>query len=162
MVDFFLLLMLAGAGDEIQGIKRGIIEMADSIAITKADGPNKIMAENTRSMFQNALNLFPVTQSGWKPKVLACSVQEGTGIRDIWDIIVDYVNYTGKNGYFDEMRKQQAVVRMHDTIADHLSTSFYNNDGVKALLPRLEKELYKGTITSYKAALDLLNKYFGK
>lgn len=162
MVDFFLLLMLAGAGDEIQGIKRGIIEMADSIAITKADGPNKLMAENARIMFQNALNLFPRTQSGWKPSVLACSVHDNTGIREIWNIIEDYVNYTGKTGYFEEMRKQQEVIRMHDTITDFLSASFYNNDEVKTLLPDLERELYKGRITSYKAALDLLNKYFRK
>jgi LAO/AO transport system kinase len=162
MVDFFLLLMLAGAGDEIQGIKRGIIEMADSVAITKADGPNKIMAENARVMFQNALNLFPRSPSGWKPLVLTCSAHQDTGIREIWNIIDDYVNYTRKTGYFEEIRKQQAIIRMHDTVSEYLSNSFYNNDEVKSLLPELEKELYQGTITSYKAALSLLNKYFKK
>jgi LAO/AO transport system kinase len=162
MVDFFLLLMLAGAGDEIQGIKRGIIEMADAVAITKADGLNKIMAENARVMFQNALNLFPPTQSGWKPLVLTCSAHQDTGINEIWNIIGDYVYYTRKTGYFDETRKQQAVIRMHDTVSEYLNNSFYNNEEVKSLLPELEKKLYNGTVTSYTAAIDLLNKYFKK
>jgi len=162
MVDFFLLLMLAGAGDEIQGIKRGIIELADAIAITKADGQNKIAAENARMTFQNALNLFPVTKSGWKPLVLTCSAHQDTGIREIWNVIVDYVNYTKKTGFFEELRKQQAIIRMHDTVSEYLSSSFYNHEEVKALLPGLERELYSGTITSYKAALTLLNKYFDK
>lgn len=162
MVDFFLLLLLAGAGDEIQGMKRGIIEMADSVAITKADGPNRIMAENARVMFQNALNLFPGSPSGWKSIVLTCSAHEDTGIREIWKIIEDYVNYTKKTGYFEEIRKQQAVMRMHDTVTEYLSNSFYNNEEIKSMLPELEKELYKGSITSYTAALNLLNKYFRK
>ncbi len=89
MVDFFLLLMLAGAGDELQGIKRGIMEMADTIAITKADGNNIISAENAKSAFQNALNLFPVQQSGWKPRVLTCSALQNTGISEIWDLILE-------------------------------------------------------------------------
>jgi LAO/AO transport system kinase len=162
MVDFFLLLMLAGAGDEIQGIKRGIIEMADAIAITKADGQNKIAAENARVTFQNALNLFPVNQSGWEPLVLTCSAHQDKGIREIGDVIGDYVNFTKKTGYFEELRRQQAVVRMHNMVADYLSSSFYNHEVVKTLLPGLETELYSGTITSYKAALTLLNKYFEK
>jgi LAO/AO transport system kinase len=162
MVDFFLLLMLTGSGDEIQGIKRGIIEMADTIAITKADGANKISAENSRAMFQNALSLFPGTQSGWKPLTLTCSAREDTGINEIWKVIEDYVDYTKKSGYFEELRKQQAVIRMHDMVSEYLNASFYNHKGVKSLVPELERELYKGTITSYKAALSILNKYFNK
>jgi LAO/AO transport system kinase len=162
MVDFFLLLMLSGTGDEIQGIKRGIIEMADAIAITKADGGNKISAENSRVMFQNALTLFPGTQSGWKPLALTCSAQQDTGISEIWKIIVDYVWYTKKTGYFEDLRKKQAVIRMHDMVSEYLNASFYNHEEVKSLIPELEMELFKGTITSYKAALSLLNKYFKK
>jgi len=162
MVDFFLLLMLAGAGDEIQGIKRGIIEMADAIVITKADGQNKLAAENARVTFQNALNLFPVNQSGWEPLVLTCSAHQDTGIREIWNVIGDYVNFTKKTGYFEEFRKQQAIIRLHNMVSEYLSNSFYNHEGVKALLPDLEMELLNGTITSYKAALNLLNKYFNK
>jgi LAO/AO transport system kinase len=160
MVDFFLLLMLAGAGDELQGIKRGIIEMADAIAITKADGMNKTQAENARSMFQNALNLFPLTQSGWKPKVLTCSALLNSGIKEIWDIIQDYVKHTKETGYFEEFRKQQAVIRMDDTIAEFLNNSFYGNKEVKSLRSELERKLYNGTVTSYKAAMDLLKIYF--
>ena len=160
MVDFFLLLMLAGAGDEIQGIKRGIIEMADTITITKADGQNKIAAENARMTFQNALNLFPPAASGWKPLVLTCSAHQGSGITEIWNVIADYVNYTKKTGYFGELRKQQAVIRMHNTVSEYLNNAFYDHDEVKAIMPRLEKELYNGTITSYKAALSLIDKYF--
>jgi LAO/AO transport system kinase len=162
MVDFFLLLMLTGAGDEIQGIKRGIIEMADAIAITKADGGNIISAENSRVMFQNALSLFPGTQSGWKPLALTCSAQQDTGISEIWKIIEDYVSYTKKTSYFEDLRKKQAVIRMHDMVSEYLNASFYNHEEVKSFVPELERELYKGTITSYKAALSLLNKYFKK
>ena len=162
MVDFFLLLMLTGAGDEIQGIKRGIIEMADAVAITKADGGNKISAENSRVMFQNALSLFPGTQSGWKPLAVTCSAQQDTGINEIWKLIEDYVGYTKKTGYFEELRKQQEVISMHVMISEYLNTSFYNNENVKSLVPELEGELCKGTITSYKAALNLLSKYSKK
>jgi LAO/AO transport system kinase len=162
MVDFFLLLMLTGAGDEIQGIKRGIIEMADAIAITKADGGNKIPAESSRIMFQNVLSLFPRTGSGWKPLALTCSARQNTGIGEILKIIEDYAFFTKKTGYFEELRKQQAVILMHDMISEYLQTSFYNHKEVKSLVPELEKELYKGTITSYKAALNLINKYFKK
>ncbi len=114
MVDFFLLLMLAGAGDELQGIKRGIMEMADAIAITKADGNNIISAANAKSAFQNALNLFPAQQSGWKPRVVTCSARENTGISEIWELIMEYVAFNQKSGYFEELRKQQAVLRMYD------------------------------------------------
>ncbi len=162
MVDFFLLLMLAGAGDEIQGIKRGIIEMADAIAITKADGDNIINAGNARMMFQNALNLFPSPRSGWKPLVLSCSARNNTGIEEIWKVIWDYINFTRKSGYFEEKRREQAVVRMHDTINESLGYSFHNNEGVRALLPEVEKQLLQGTITSFKAAKSLLDKYYKK
>jgi len=162
MVDFFLLLMLAGAGDEIQGIKRGIIEMADAIAITKADGENIINAGNARVMFQNALNLFPPSRSGWKPLVLSCSARKDTGIEEIWKIIWDYIDLTRKSGFFEEKRREQAVVRMHDTINESLGYSFHNHEGVRSLLPVVEKQLLQGTITSFKAAKSLLDKYYKK
>lgn len=162
MVDFFLLLMLTGAGDELQGIKRGIMEMADAIAVTKADGDNNMRAEGTKISFQNAINLFPATQSGWKPKVLTCSAIENRGIKELWDVVYEYTDFTKSTGYFEESRKQQAVIRMHDTISECLTNSFYNHDEVKALRPQLEHQLYEGTITSYKAALRLLYKYFKK
>lgn len=160
MVDFFLLLMLAGAGDELQGIKRGIMEMADLIAITKADGPNKLIAEGARVSYQNALHLFTSRTPGWKPQVLTCSALENTGIKELWELILNYFNVTKKSGYFDEFRKQQAVIRMDNMIIDFLNNAFYNQEDVIKLRPEIERQLYDGKITSYKAAVKLLDKYF--
>lgn len=160
MVDFFLLLMLAGAGDELQGIKRGIMEIADLIAITKADGANKIIAENARISFQNALHLFPKKSSGWVPQVHTCSALNKTGIKELWEIITEYIAFTRESGYFETFRKEQAVVRMHNTVLEYLNNSFYNHEEVKSLVPDIERQLHEGTITSYKAALKLLDKYF--
>lgn len=159
MVDFFLLLMLAGAGDELQGIKRGIMEMADAIAITKADGQNKITAEGARVLYQNALSLFPSQPSGWKPEVLTCSAVENSGIRELWDKIMYYVSFTEGNGSFSERRKQQSVIRMNDTISEFLDNSFYNNEDIRLMKPILEQQLYEDRITSYKAAQCLIDKY---
>jgi LAO/AO transport system kinase len=162
MVDFFLLLMIAGAGDELQGMKRGIMEMADMIAINKADGQNKLVAEGARVSFQNAVHLFPLKPSGWKPLVLTCSARENTGITELWDIIQEYVRFTRETGYFEKFRKQQAVIRMDSTINEYLHSSFHNNEEVKMARTELERQLYNGTITSYKAALNLLNIYFNR
>jgi LAO/AO transport system kinase len=159
MVDFFLLLMLAGAGDELQGIKRGIIEMADAIAITKADGANRIAAEGARISFRNALHMYPVPPSGWEPQVMICSAIENTGIAELWDKIMEYTAFTKANGYWDERRKQQSVIRMNDTISEYLNNSFQNNEVVKSIRPRIEHLLEKGRITSYRAALYLIDKY---
>jgi LAO/AO transport system kinase len=159
MVDFFLLLMLAGAGDDLQGMKRGIMEMADMIAITKADGANKIIAEGARVLYQNAIQLFPPKSSGWRPRVLTCSAFDKTGITDLWENIQDYVSVTKQSGYFEEFRKQQAIIRMHNMIIEYLNSSFYNNKKVKLARPDLERQLREGKITSYKAAINLLDKY---
>jgi LAO/AO transport system kinase len=162
MVDFFLLLMLAGAGDELQGIKRGIMEMADLIAITKADGQNKIAAEGARILYQNALHLFPLPPSGWNPEVLTCSAHNNIGIKELWEKISEYHRFTGETGYFRERRKQQEVIRMHDAIMEYLNNSFYKNKGVREIRAGLEEQLYLGKITSYKAALTLIDKYHNK
>ena len=162
MVDFFLLLMLAGAGDEIQGIKRGIMEMADMIAITKADGQNIITAEGAKVLYQNALNLFPPSYSGWKPRVLTCSARKNTGISELWDIINEYVRFTTATGYFKELRRQQAIIRMDNTIKEFLHYSFYNDKNVMKIRPELEKQLSEGNITSYTAAQRLIDNYFKK
>ncbi len=160
MVDFFLLLMLTGAGDELQGIKRGIVEMADIIAITKADGSNKMVAEGAKVSFQNTLHLFPPKPSGWVPQVITCSALTNSGINELWKIIMEFITFTRKSGYFEELRRQQEVVRMHNTIVECLNNSFYNHEEVKSLRPELEKLLYQGGITSYHAAVILLDKYF--
>lgn len=160
MVDFFLVLMLAGAGDELQGIKRGIMEMADTIVITKADGNNIQKAEMARVEYKNALHLFPLSPSKWSPRVMTCSSREKTGINDVWETIRDYVSVTKSNGWFWERRREQAVTRMHETIIDALKISFYNHPDVIALLPELERQLREGETTSYKPASILLDKYF--
>jgi LAO/AO transport system kinase len=160
MVDFFLLLMLAGSGDELQGIKRGIMEMADMIAITKADGANKLIAENARVSFENALHFFPKKASGWTPQVHTCSALTNTGIKELWEIILEYTAFTKNSGYFEAFRKEQGVVRMHNTILEYLNNSFYNCKDVSTLVPELEHQLHEGTITSYKAAVKLLDRYF--
>lgn len=159
MVDFFVLLMIAGAGDELQGIKRGIIEMADAIVITKADGSDKLKAEKAKLLYQNVLTLFSAQPSGWKPAVLTCSALENSGISELWDLINEYVSFAKKNGYFDERRKQQSVISMNDTITEYLNNSFNNNKDVKLLKPLLEKQLYEGRISSCKAAMNLIDKY---
>ncbi|HLN54474.1 MAG TPA: methylmalonyl Co-A mutase-associated GTPase MeaB [Bacteroidales bacterium] len=160
MVDFFLLLMLAGAGDEIQGIKRGIMEMADMIAITKADGQNTLNAEGAKILYQNALHLFPPPPSGWRPRVVTCSAKKNIGITELWDIIIEYSDFARQTGYFEILRKQQAIIRMDNTIKEFLQSSFYNDASIKAARLEVEKQLSEGTITSYKAAYRLLDKYF--
>jgi LAO/AO transport system kinase len=160
MVDFFLLLMLAGAGDELQGIKRGIMEMADLIAITKADGQNRLIAESARVSCQNALRLLPSRTPGWKPQVLTCSALENNGIKELWELILTYIDITKKSGYFEEFRRQQGVIRMDNMIIDFLNNAFYNQEEVRQLRPEIEQQLYDGKITSYKAAVKLLDKYF--
>ncbi len=160
MVDFFLVLMLAGAGDELQGIKRGIMEMADTIVINKADGNNVKKAEMARIEYKNALHLFPLSPSKWSPRVLTCSSLENRGITEVWETVRDYVSMTKSNGWFWERRREQAVTRMHETVMDTLKYSFYSHPEVQALLPELEKQLLEGEITSYKPALILLEKYF--
>lgn len=162
IVDFFLLLMLAGAGDELQGIKRGIMEIADAIAITKSDGRNAIPAEGAMVQYSNALSLFPPLPSAWKPAVVKCSVVEKCGITELWDMISEYVSFTKGNGYFETRRKEQSVIKMHDSIAEYLNNSFYSSREVKVLMPAVERDLFEGKITSFKAAISLIDKYMKK
>ncbi len=162
MVDFFLLLMLSGAGDELQGMKRGIMEMADAVAITKADGENETAAERARILYQNSLQLFPVPPSGWKPEVLICSSLSNKGIRELWMKILDYEHYTKLNSYFERRRKEQSLSGMDNAIADYLNYSFNNNEMVRSMRPKIEKLLHEGKITSYTAAVSLIDSYLKK
>jgi LAO/AO transport system kinase len=157
MTDFFLLLMLAGAGDELQGIKRGIMEMADLIAINKADGENKKPADRAKREYENALSLYPPPPSGYRPKVLTCSALSKTGVGDIWNEIEAYLNLTSKSGYFTERRSEQAVNWLHETIHQKISEQFRNHSEVKKKLPVFEKQVAEGKITSQKAASKLLD-----
>ncbi len=160
MVDFFLLLMLAGAGDELQGIKRGIMEMADAIVINKADGDNVAKAELAKREYKNALHLFPPTESGWIPFVDTCSAREKNGIEEIWEKIANYETRMKKNGYFQKRRREQKLKIMFETIQESFQNSFKNNPSVKKLLPKVERMVLDGNLSSYKAAKQLLEVYF--
>lgn len=159
MVDFFLLLMLAGAGDSLQGIKRGVVEMADALAITKADGDNINNARQAIKEYKNALKLFPPKESGWKPLVLACSSLENTGIDEIWQTITQYFSEVEKSGYLESKRRQQAKHWMHETIRNDLESDFYNNPRVKEIIGKLEKDVTEGRTSSFTAAKKLLDIY---
>lgn len=159
MVDFFLLLMLAGAGDELQGIKRGIMEMADAIVITKADGTNVQRADSAMTEFANALHLFPPAESGWVPEALTCSAKQGTGLEVIWQIILSYINLTMGNGYFQLNRDRQAIYRMYDFIDETLKSDFYNHPEIRQKLQKYEKKVLKRELSSYQAAQRILSGY---
>lgn len=159
MVDFFLLLMLAGAGDSLQGIKRGVVEMADALAITKADGDNINNARQAIKEYKNALKLFPPKESGWKPRVLACSSLENTGIDEIWQTITQYFSEVEKSGYLESKRRQQAKHWMHETIRNDLESDFYNTPRVKEIIGKLEKDVTEGRTSSFTAAKKLLDIY---
>ncbi len=156
MVDFFLLLMLAGAGDELQGIKRGIMEMADIIVINKAEGDNIHKANRAKAEYQNALHLFPPAESGWVPKVLTASALTGVGIEDVWKIITDYIEYTQNSNFFTKKRNEQSKFRMYEMINEEIKNRFYDNKDTKLNLKELEKKLLKGEISPYFAANMLL------
>lgn len=161
MVDFFLLIQLAGTGDELQGIKRGIMEMADGIVINKADGNNIEKAKLAASHFRNALHLFPAPDSGWTPKVLTYSGFYGIGIKEIWDMVYEYVAFVKANGYFEARRNEQAKYWMYEAVNEHLRDSFYQNEKIASMLAAKEKEVLGGKLTSFVAAKDLLDSYYG-
>jgi len=159
MVDFFLLLMLAGAGDELQGIKRGIIEMADLIAINKIDSSSQKQVQQAVREYKNALHLYPPTKSGWEPKVTTCSALEQTGIEDIWDTILEYISAAKANGYFEEQRNRQAKYWMYETINNRLQDTFYSDPKIKKELEKIEQKVLDGKMSSFKAAQQLLDLY---
>jgi len=159
MVDFFVLLMLAGAGDELQGIKRGIMEMADLIAINKADGSNMERVMLAKAEFQNALHLFPPSPSGWDPKVVTCSARNNTGIAEIWDNIMSYREKCNRNNYFELRRNQQSRYWMYESINDQLKRIFYHNHAIQKRAANLEKDVLAGKKSSFMAAEELMKMY---
>jgi LAO/AO transport system kinase len=157
MVDFFLLLKLAGAGDELQGIKRGIIEMADAIVINKADGENKQNAKIAKVEFNRALHLYPLKESKWQPKVLTASALHNSGIKKIDTMISDYMSLTKENSYFDKKRNEQNKFWLLSTIEQQLKTNFYQNLRVKEALQAEINNLENGKTTPFNAAKRLLS-----
>lgn len=159
MSDFFLLLMLAGAGDELQGIKRGIMEMSDLIAITKADGSNIDKATLAMALYSNALHLFPPSESGWVPTALTSSAVTKAGLKEILDKIEEYFALTKSNGFYHKKRKDQSKFWMYETINEGLRDRFFENGEIQSRLTQYENDVMEGKIGSFTAAIELLNIY---
>ncbi|MCQ2111039.1 MAG: methylmalonyl Co-A mutase-associated GTPase MeaB [Bacteroidaceae bacterium] len=159
MVDFFLLIQLAGTGDELQGIKRGIMEMADGIIINKADGDNVDKAELAARQFRNALHLFPAPDSGWDPQVLTYSGFYELRIKEIWDMVWKYMDFVKSTGYFSHHRNEQAKYWMYESINEAIMGSFYNNPMIADEIPFMEQQILAGKQTSFAAAKKLLDIY---
>ncbi|MBP8904713.1 MAG: methylmalonyl Co-A mutase-associated GTPase MeaB [Paludibacteraceae bacterium] len=159
MVDFFLLIQLAGTGDELQGIKRGIMEMADGIAINKSDGTNIEKSKLARQQYKNALHLFPMPESGWNPEVITCSAIEKNGIADVWQMILNYIEFVKKSGFFEKKRTYQSKYWMYESINEKLKSNFYNNRIIQQLLQDAEQRVLKNEQSSFIAANQLLDTY---
>ncbi len=157
MVDFFLLIQLAGTGDELQGIKRGIMEMADGIVINKADGDNIDKAKLAAAQFRNALHLFPPAESGWTPQVLTYSGYYNLGVKEIWEMIDAYVKFTKNNGFFAYKRNEQAKYWMYESINEALQDSFYHNQAVESMLKTTEQRVLSNEISSFVAAKQMMD-----
>ena len=160
MVDMFMLLQISGAGDGLQGIKRGIMEMADMMVITKADGESRQKAELARAQFQSALHLFPMPESGWRPKVYTCSAVAETGLEEVWKGVEEFLDHIESNGYFQSNRNRQNKYWMYESINDALKDSFYRDPAVAAHLADVEQRVLDAKLSSFIAAKELLDIYF--
>lgn len=156
--DFFLLLMLAGAGDELQGIKRGIMELADGIAITKADGNNAEKAKLARAEYANALHYFPPAQSDWIPQVTTCSALHNLGLNDVFEMINSYENKMRISGFLHEKRKQQALYWFEHLLTDQLRDLFFSDENRALEINSAREKVKNGQISPYSAVLQLLEK----
>ncbi len=157
MVDFFLLLKLSGAGDELQGIKRGIMEMADAIAINKADGGNQEKAKLAVTEFSRALHLYPPKENGWIPKVMSCSAMEGTGIQELWVTIEDFLGLNRSNGHFDEHRKKQNINWFLQTVDEHIKGFFHQKAAFQKYRDQMLKQVANNKVSPFYAAKVLLD-----
>jgi len=162
IVDFFLLLMLAGGGDELQGIKRGIMEMADLIVINKADGDNINKAQLAKREYENALHLFPAFKNKWIPKVQTASALKENGIEEVWETITSFLTLTRANGYFIGKRTEQSGEILKESIETALLDSFFEQTEIKTQLEHINKQIQSGSLSPYDAADNLLKVYFGK
>jgi len=162
MVDFFLLIQITGGGDELQGIKRGIMEMADGIVINKADGDNVNKAELSKAQFLNALHLFPMPESGWKPEVLPYSGRTGYNVPEVLDMVYRFIDFVKANGYFHSKRTSQAKYWMYESINEQLRNRFYHDEEIQKLLVLKEKQVLNDEISSFSAAQAALDRYYEK
>jgi LAO/AO transport system kinase len=156
MTDFFLLLMLAGAGDELQGIKRGIIEMLDGMVINKADGDNHPKAERARIEYASALHLFPPSPDGWRPRVLTCSALHNVRIAEVWQMVLEHHDLLSRNGFLEERRRRQALDWMNELVMLGLEESFRGDHQVAARWPGLQEAVRQGRVTPFAASREIL------
>ncbi|HPF97850.1 MAG: methylmalonyl Co-A mutase-associated GTPase MeaB [Flavobacteriaceae bacterium] len=159
MTDFFLLLMLAGAGDELQGIKKGIMEMADMVVINKADADNVQKSERARVQYQNALHLFPLAESGWSPVVTKASSVENTGIERVWEEIMKYKELVTTNGYFENNRNHQKIKWLYNNINDELKRLFYNSKDIESKLSLLKEDIISSKVSPVEAAQQIIETF---
>jgi LAO/AO transport system kinase len=159
MVDFFLLLKIAGAGDELQGIKRGIMEMADAVVINKADGPNLPAAKKAKATFTRALHLYPPKENGWTPEVLLCSATEGTGIPAIWDLISDYASECREDGSFEKRRTAQNLKWMRQRTEYLLTSGFFGDPDAQKAYQAMEQRVMQQLVSPFRAAEELYRDY---
>jgi LAO/AO transport system kinase len=156
MVDFFLLVLIPGAGDELQGIKKGVVELADAIAINKADGENKIRAESARAEYNRALHYLTPATGGWQARAFTCSAQTGEGVANLWNVVLRFRERTAESGAFEERRREQAREWLHTLIDEQLRAYFYERENVREQLPEIERQVMSGTIPATAAARQML------
>jgi GTPase len=161
MVDFFVLVLLAGAGDELQGIKRGVMELADLVVINKADGPGLAAAERTAAEANHALHFFPGSPSGWTSRAFACSAHTGCGIPELWNLVLEHAAITNANGWFDHNRQQQRRRWMRESVEQGLGRLFSTHPLVHERMEAFEAEVVAGQTTPFRAARALLEMYAG-
>ncbi len=159
MVDFFLLLMLSGAGDELQGIKKGIIEICDAMVINKSDGDNIDAAKRAQREYANALHLFPSKENGWLPQVKTCSSLDGSGLEEIWKMILKFESKVKSNGFFDANRAEQRINWMHEHIRYLLENKFYQNPDIKKRLLKAIPDVKGGLISPISKARELIDAF---
>ena len=160
MTDFLLLLLLPGAGDQLQGIKRGILELVDAIAINKADGEQLTRAQLAKEDYQSALHLFAPGAGGWNPPVMLSSANAGAGIREIWECILRHEQFQSENGLRVEMRKEQSLSAMRQMISAELETAFRQDPAVRGKLRQVEAQVRDGRMTSFAGAKVLLGEFW--
>jgi len=159
MVDFFMLLSLTGAGDELQAMKRGVMEMADVVAINKADGDNLRRAEMARADLEHGLHLFPPPATGWRPSAVMCSARTGSGVSELWDLVLEHRRQLQTSGWLERIRRDQVKTWMYDIIRQELQRRFRQHPLVGERLPQLEADVVEGRTSSFRAAQLLLDLY---
>lgn len=156
MVDFFLLVLITGAGDELQGIKKGVVEIADAIAINKADGPNKIPAQAARAEYNRALHYLSPATEGWHTRAFTCSALTGEGVPELWAVVERFVSNTRKSGVFEGRRRNQAREWLHTLVEEQLKAFFFGHPAVRDILPEIERAVTAGELPATSAARRLL------